>query len=60
MARTQRPRGTPSGISSIAQRWYKLRERRNTALVLRGLDDHMLHDIGLTRREAEELGKIWK
>jgi hypothetical protein len=54
---TLRPRAAPrAGLSATVAGLFGLRRRRPAA-PLAALDDWLLRDIGLTRREAEELSR---
>jgi uncharacterized protein YjiS (DUF1127 family) len=52
-------RSGSQGLGSLLKSWWDaywtLRAQRATALVLRSLDDHSLHDIGLDRSEIESV-----
>ncbi len=45
-----------SALLSIVAGWREASANRLTALKLRGLNDHHLRDIGLTRADVEQLG----
>ena len=56
---------SPRGVRPVGKGWFMwLRtvfRRRHSRVVLSGLSDHMLRDIGMTRAEAEfEINKpLW-
>jgi len=53
---------SPRGVGPVGERWFiwlrMVLWRRRSRVVLSGLNDHLLKDIGMTRAEAEfEIGK---
>lgn len=42
-------------ISTVARAWWAWRAKNRTRQELRGLDDHLLRDIGIRRDEIDEL-----
>jgi uncharacterized protein YjiS (DUF1127 family) len=59
---SQRTAGSPSltdiiaaRIAGAAARWRAARQRRNSVLRLRSLDDRMLADIGISRSEIASI-----
>jgi uncharacterized protein YjiS (DUF1127 family) len=49
----------PDWLGSITRLWRRMQVRSRQRRGLLELDDHMLADIGMSRREAELEGRKW-
>lgn len=48
----RRPSGFARALSALAARWHEAVKRRETRRYLSEMDEHMLHDIGISRAQA--------